>query len=700
MRQELLRQTFIIIGYLSLALLAAAPVLPHLTSAVIGTGGDPWQTMWRFESTWQDTALSAQLGTLPAFLKTEILGGGMPRLVNLSVWPWLWLEAPFGQPLAYNLVWLLSALFAGYGVYWAVRLVVEQLPTDSFTNQSLHAAAFIAGAYYMFLPYRIAHAHGHFGAMQTGWAAWVVVGSMLLIRRPTIIRSALLGLLLLAQAWTEHHYALWLALLALVAIAMNWRQFAHRIRSHWRRYVNRTSPLIIALLIAGISYLPTIRLAAAPDEPLSLGVTQTIRFSADLFSFILPASFHLWWGSGLHQLYGQFFTGNVAEATQYVGLTPLLLIVFFYQRLPGRSKLFWVATAAIFAVISLGPRLHFLGYVSPIPLPYAALQHLPVFSAVRTVARAGSIVGLSLAILLGMVLATQAKRAMSFALMSLIIASEFLFSPIPTQSAVISDVYQALAQLPGKRVIEIPAATNYDFASRALYASRYHGKDVFDNIALERAGPAHSSGKLLPGVRQLLYVRTTDLREQRLEFFGQNIAEAFADVINEQDIAAVIIHPDSLSAYQSTMLRNFLEVEMGVTPTAIDDTLLYPLSAVTRTGDGVYATRGAGWESVGFDRSRDSYFAEISRRATLELINNKSHNVNVTIALEIPPESHAGISLEFAARPLVDIDPSSHRVEAMVTIPPGRSFVDFINGLPDKAIIQNPSIRSTPAGTL
>lgn len=697
MSGALYRQLAIAALFVILTVVLTFPAILQVSGDVIGSGGDPWQAMWRFEDKWQQLTRAQESGTLVDFLQYEFLGGGEARLINLSVWPWMWLHLMFGQPVAYNLIYFLSFAIAGLAMYHLVRFILQSA-SEPLTTRQREAASVVAGIAYMFLPFHVAHSQGHFGAMQTQWLPLVAIASILFVRRPSLLRAVVLILLLVIQAWSEHHYLLWLLLLAVIASLYYQRSILAQLRPV---YLRTLATATVAALLIGVSYAPTIRQAVQAASTLTPGVDQTVRFSADLFAFFLPAPFHPWWGNFFYTIYGQNFTGNVTEATQFLGLIPLLLVIFFYRQVPLRPKFFWALTAIFFGILSLGPWLHVLGHVTPIPLPYYLLQHLPVFSAIRAVARAGAMVGLSMSVLLGLVLATQVRRPLSFLLVAVAILVEFLFYPIPTQSARLHPVYQEVATLAGSTLLEIPAATNYLVASQALYASRHHGKAVIDNIALERGSTTESIGKLLPGVRQLLYVRTTDLREHRQEFFGQDVSETFPEVVQAHEIAAIIVHTDSLSAFQTTMIRNFLEKDLGLVPQPFEDALLYPLQRLTLCGDGVFALRGDGWENVGLDKKRAATFAEIPRRAQLRLTNVTSSPLQVRLRFTLPPETHTGLSVTYndaAVTVEPDQNTSSDRDRHVtITIPPGESRLDFINGLPDKAIIQNPRLEVVTA---
>lgn len=561
--------------YSGLTLLMTMPVITSLTSHVAGQGGDPWQTMWRFEHEWENRDL------------LRVFGGGEARLVNNSVWPWMGLHIAFGEPVAYNLVLLFSFILSGYFMYLLVRHLTRH-----------EAAAFLAGVLYMFLPFHVAHSLGHFGAMQTQWLPLAILLLLMWVKQPTAWRTVGLALVVTLQSWTEHHYFLWLGIVAVIFVIFqlkhllipdpspHLRRRDHLSASGERSAVGRVRWIqgillcVLIFIFALLPWLPTMKLAAQGGSSIELGSEQTIRFSADIFSYITPPQWQPMWGGISYELFGRHFTGNVVEATQFLGFLPVLLLLFFHQSLPRRQKVFWLSVATVFFVISLGPWLHIFGEILPVPLPYALFDSLPVFSAVRAVARAGVMVGLSMSVLFGWVLARELKRPISGAIVLALILAEFLFLPVPLQTTKLSQAYNVIAHSPGKSLIEIPAATNYAVASQALYASLIHDKEVVGNIALERASGSETLKELrsLPGLRQLLFLRTKALKEDLQDpVFGQDLEKALRQVLQELDVRVIAVHADSLSAPQRKAVAYFLEKRMGWTGEKYDDIVLYKI---------------------------------------------------------------------------------------------------------------------------
>jgi hypothetical protein len=461
-----LKQQLSIIALFAIFVFALSwPAVMNLSGQVIGEGGDPWQTMWRFEE--QESRISN------IEFWREYFGGGEPRLVNYSTLPWRPLQMLFGQPVTYNLVWLISFVLSGYTMY---------LLMYAMTRHTMGAV--LAGLAYMMVSYHYAHALGHFGAMQLQWLPLAILLLRRFVLAPRVWNAIWLALVISIQAWTEHHYALWFGLFSIMYLVYV-RRDAHRILGSPRTALAVLLALLFCLVI--LPYWPTIQFSWQSDSPLNLGVAQSIRFSADLLSYLTPPSWHPFWGPGAELLFRQRFTGNTAESTHYVGWVVLLLVVFFRHKVPPREYGFWLIVAGVFLLLSLGPRLHIMGRVLPAPLPYTLLDDWPVFSAVRAVGRAGVMVTLALCVVFGWVITTQVRRPWVGGVVGCLVMLDFLWLGVPRQPYGISPAYAVVQNWSGSRIIEVPSATNYTLASRSLYISRRHGKEVLGSIALERA---------------------------------------------------------------------------------------------------------------------------------------------------------------------------------------------------------------------
>lgn len=675
------------------AVFMTLPVMLNMQTSIAGTGGDPWQTMWRFEAKSHLLEGATSTGDIVKRIGEEFFGFGTPHLTNLSVWPWMPLHLLFGEPVAYNIIWLLHFILAGYAMALLIKILTNR-------TSILEPAPLLAGIAYMLMPYHVAHSLGHFGAMQLEWIPFIAACAVSFFKSPSFTKATLLGILLTIQAWVEHHYIVWIAIFAAVA-AFFYRNELNSFVSSTKKNQRGMIAVLGILLIIGIllPFIPTIRLASESSGALELGIEQTIRFSADLFSFITPPPYHPLWGNGFNALFGQYFTGNEAESVQYLGVTVLLAILFFHRHVPVKQKRLWTTTIIVFGILSLGPVLHIFGNETSLPLPYALLSNLPVFSAIRVIARAGVMVSFATVVLFGWVISTNIHRTRTSLGIAAILLLEFLCVPFPMQSAKLSPVYDALVATAGNSVIEIPAATNYVAASRSLYASTTHGKEVLGNIALERGQDedAYALIKSIPGIRQLLYLRTTELSERRNEFFDQNINETLPDAMKYVGAEAIIVHTDSLSKTQNSAIAGILDNNPVFRKEAFGDATLYKLDPVKNPAtDGIFAIRGEGWENIGYDPKRQSVFGEIPQEASLTVISQRDRAVSAELSFTVAPDSPSGIAIRDRFGTVLQTATPGTLLTTTIPVEPGETVVSFVPTSSEKTIIQNPKLTILP----
>lgn len=691
------KRYFVVVGlYTLLTVGMTMPGLLYTRDWVVGVGGDPWQSLWRFSYKYEVLTEAWHGGHFGQFLLAEFFGQTSPALVNLSVWPWMWLYGFFGLPTAYNVVWFLSFVLAGISMYQLTRYLLLRQPSEAAGGSWLdEAPAFLAGVAYMFWPYHVAQSLGHFGAMQLHYLPWLILCMYMWLHSPGFILSFIFSLLFVLQAWSEHHYVVWFGIFGIVWFGFNWRQVMDRFRTR-RGWQSAALAAVLSLFFAGMSYAPTIRLAIGDESQLALGREQLLRFSADVFSYILPAPFHSLWG-GISQFFFTYrFSGNDIEATHFLGLSLLLLVLFFHQAVPRAAKTIWITVAAVFFVVSLGPRLQLLGATWSVPLPYAFIDSWPVFSAIRTVGRASVMVGLSLCVLVALVLRAHMHRSLSVVLVLLIILAEFLFFPVPMQRVVLSPAYAMVRDAPGARMIELPAATNYAAASRALYASRGHDKEVVGSIALERGSDTQDFKLLrsIPGIRQLLYMRSADLRSNKDDFFGQALPQTFLEATAWLDVGSILIHIDSLSREQQGALREFLEADLGMRAREWDDALLYSLGDATPLPtDGVFLMREDGWQAVRYIEADEVYAASIVRQATAGVINVTDAPLSIELSFTVDEGSHGNVMVMLDDTKVGQFESQSGRQRIRIRVEGGYTQLHFINQLAEPVRLSDPQLK-------
>ena len=654
------------------------PVLQTFPTMVAGSGGDPFQTLWRF----------VRLG--------EVMRQGaisIPEeqpLLNLGPLPWMPFHFLFGEVRAYNLAWIVSAILSGWCTWllaraWGARTV----------------PALLAGVLVEFSPYRLSQALGHFGAMQLWWIPASMLALTFWVRSRRLRWGIVSGLLIVGTAWTEHQLFLTLILFLLVFGLWNFRLVLAHLRTV------RVSAALVTLLVATgavLPFLPVLKLAASPESYFNLGQEQRERFSARLETLFLPSPFHPF-RDGMSGYGGD--THTAADRVHTVGtFLPLAIAATFLWGSRVRKDLALLSVAVVGLVLALGPVLR-LGSVS-IPLPGALMDVVPVASALRAMGRfvALAVVALPLLLALGWshLVRLRSLRWVLVVLLLLEILSPPNFPKLPVATA----MAETLRSLPDGGLLVIPAFTNARVASEHLYLSAYHRHPLVGSAALERAVDPRTLRQLLgtPVVSDLALLRTADFSLPAL--FGGDLASIAPAAFASQNIRAVLYDSDPpggvlsranaearvLSDTERASVRTFLRKTLGMREEEIDSgVFLYRVPPPESSAVPVVAIRGEGWTLR--HRSQAKRTLELQKSAELFLYAVRTPSAPLVLEADVQESPSRRLIVKGLGSGETPVDlPVSGRVRIPLGIPPlGRS--SFLLTLDARGlIVENP--RVTP----
>ncbi len=435
------RSLAVLAGYLLLGLILTWPLVAHFTTHVPGDGiDDPslaWNLWWvkhalvdlpqnPFISAWQFWPIGINL----AFYTLTVLNGmlGIP------------LVSAFGVIPAYNLLLLSSFVLGGYGAYLLALDFLgggnketgkqvdketgrqgnkETRPRTLSTCHLVTTSAFLAGALYAFASSKLFYAA--LGQGNIASSQWIPFAALYIVRtaRPGgKARDAALAALFLAfQAYAEMTYASFLLVFA--GLAFFWggvtlllrqrdpaEKQIHATRRAITHYVARITflGLLFALAITPLlaNMLPDLR---AEGDFLTSGGGFADIFSADLAGYAVPTQLHpllggvirAWSHDSTPQPDGSHFAVNKGQQI-YLGYVALALAIIGAWRGRRRGETwFWVTSALLFFVLTLGPNLRIAGHDTGIPLPFRLLEVLPFFKGNRYPSRYSVMLMLSVA---------------------------------------------------------------------------------------------------------------------------------------------------------------------------------------------------------------------------------------------------------------------------------------------------------------
>jgi hypothetical protein len=149
------------------------------------------------------------------------------------------------------------------------------------------------------------------------------------------------------------------------------------------------------------------RVDTHPLQPRDVYVT-------DVWGFVVPTSVQQLAPRSLSSEVSVHFTTHGSERTAYLGIPLLVAALVGAIRLWARPLVkLTVALAVAVCVLSLGPHLHVRGHVTGVPLPWYALQSIPLVRDIlpnRLMLYADLLIGLLLALFLDSVAAAGGRR--------------------------------------------------------------------------------------------------------------------------------------------------------------------------------------------------------------------------------------------------------------------------------------------------
>jgi hypothetical protein len=386
------------------------------------------QRLFEYYLTWVSKALSH--GMNPLVIPVQNAPHGVNGMGNTIV---LALAAPltpvtllFGAPVSFALAMVLGVTASAWAWYWLFSRV---LPVSRF-------AAAVGAGLVSFSPTMVSHANGHVN-MIVNFAIPAIIGLTLRLREPAhrLRRGVALGLFAVVQVLIGAEILLVAALGFGVLLVLYGVQRPGAVRAAWRPVA---AGLAVALAVA-------VPLLAYPLWIQFAGPQHYAGLPFSRFGFTDVLSFPSFATRSLINTGPAHYTKhNLTEENGYFGW-PLLLVVaalgaWLWRSAVARAAVF---TGVIFAVLSLGNRIHFHGHVTRFPGPWRLAAKLPLLEniipsrlAYLTVAMVALLVALGVDRLLALPPGTRPLRVPARAwLAALLVVALVPVFPTPLRAA-------------------------------------------------------------------------------------------------------------------------------------------------------------------------------------------------------------------------------------------------------------------------
>jgi hypothetical protein len=276
----------------------------------------------------------------------------------------------FGPVLTFNLLLVLGPALSAWCAALAFRRYVRS-----------PIAALAGGLVYGFSPYMLAQSRGHLHLTLV-----FLVPLLLLVLDEILVRQrwrplaagAVLGLLAACQIFIGEEVLSFTAIIGLALLLLLLLLFP-------RQVPGRVGYALLAFTAAAVVF------AALTAWPLAFQLTGPQHVSGDLhlgenaptdlYGLVVPNRVQAIAPDAAVQVSSRF-PGNVAEINGYLGI-PLVLIIVFTAVRWWRTRVVRVAALLLLVplVLSMGTRLHVGGHRTGIPLPWAAIDSVPLLES-------------------------------------------------------------------------------------------------------------------------------------------------------------------------------------------------------------------------------------------------------------------------------------------------------------------------------
>lgn len=597
MKQRWLLALAVVLAYTAMAIAMLWPLPVRLGQAVPGNDVDIWQNTWNLwwvrYAVWEGRSPLMFTPLLFAPNGASLLFHTLSPTNTVMALP---VTVLWGPVAAYGVLAIFSFIAAGIGGLLLSREVLEEWP--DLTPAARWGAAFLGGTIFSFSSYHLTHVLGHLHMLSLQWVpfyAWALLRSWKQARAGRILLAVLF---LVLVSWTDWYYCFhalaWTGLFVLVKLIAG----RFRGRALWGAAGRVILVVAGALAVLAVQWVPMVREQARNPE-VRLFAGYVVVFSADPLAYFTPGPAHPLWGALTTPLYDAYSGGNWGEGVLYLGLIPLsLAIAGAARRWSGRG--FWTIAAFLFALLSLGPVLHWAGEIVLVRghrvfLPYALLHLLPLMDIWRTPARFAMLVTLAVGVLGSVGAAgllqrwgrSERRRLICAGVLALAVCAELTWGPFPTTTAHIPPFYRWLrTEGESGALLELPFVyESIEHTERMLYQTA-HEHPIFGGY-ISRGDP-HLPYAEIPGFRtfQTLRVRR-EITEPDLASWREQAVAALA----HYNAGYVVLPRASLTPAQMQAARALAEHLLGA-PTYEDaETVAYRVPAARAA----FWEMGPGW---------------------------------------------------------------------------------------------------------
>jgi hypothetical protein len=594
-------------GLVLLLYVAFTVILTYPVAFTIGTNVPGWGDAFQWMNTlwYTNYAMFHPEITTLAYSNLIFYPTGIPIIPFTSAFNQIiaLLLLPICQiQVIYSLLWLLTFILAAFGTYLLVRYLTQN-----------NYAAFLAGIIFAYTPYHLVHAQGHMGATTIEWIPFCALFFMKVFHEGGIKNCILAGIFYILVAMSDLQYMIFMGIFIAGLFLYEhfvclWKNKVVDIETHKSILIKYLIVGIIAFSIILPLTITDIQVAVSGNNFLKPDPQEAVTYSTDLLSFFLPSVLHPLFGGLITPVYHNF-TGNISENTTYIGYTVLFLSLYAAWKLRKQILvIFWMVTALLFSLFSLGPILHVNGKTiftvfytaTTIPLPYTILSRIiPFLDNSRTPGRFFVIAALAFAVLAGygadkLLTSWSTQKNVLCVLLCGLIIFEFLSVPCLISPADQPAFYKNISTDNATfAILEIPATMNYTAGVKIIYYQTIHGKPIVGGQDARMPANARDFEENTPFIRDLTYLETP-----KNDIINQSVYSVGNSVLRYYNIRYVVLHKDSLTNEQLETAQTLITHCNPVLPKVYEDDRLIVYEQNRTEPVSSFISLESGWQGL------------------------------------------------------------------------------------------------------
>jgi len=551
-KKNILKHVFVLSIFLILTLIITFPVVLDFTTEAAGNGCyDKCHMMWRIW--WADFSNDNNLD----FYHSEYIfqPNGVTISGNLAQFTTIIgavLYDTFGNTLTWNIIWLTSFVFGGYGSF---------LLANHFTRNPY--ASLIGGIVFTFSTYHLIHSQMHIGLSMIVWLPLFILVLFKILEKNSKI-LIILGVVFLFLASMTHIW--FFAMLVMFSIMFfTIHIFKQKNVANKVFIINFSLILGIGILVSLAAFTPILN---SESNHAVRTLDEHIKYSGGLGNLFTPTFLH---SSQIHSGYSMIIEmynlldedimkSSSIESKSYLGY-PVIFLSILALKFRFRFSWFWVFSGVGFAILSLGPELKIFNTLTGIWLPERILfDYVPGWDEFRAPGRFIILTHLSLGVLSAFAVngimksGFFSKKIMGIILIVIIgvIVFDVSANPYPSYTEPIPKIYEEIKNDSNDFVIlEAPlgAITTERFLSHPTmgYYQTFHEKPII--------GGYESRGMLNELEQNTTYfLKNFQLFDVCKPKFGcdftdiikQDLGNNGIAIFNNFNIKYVIIHKDEI----------------------------------------------------------------------------------------------------------------------------------------------------------